>query len=704
VIIRDGRAERIDIDDRHWYYAGGGIYSIHASLVFSHCTVTENDAVTRYYSGGSAYIRGGGAYLVGGTHNFTDCRFSANVGDSGYSAGMIADSTTITLTNCLFSGNGYGASIGMGRSTATIDSCSFLENNGNGLSVGGSFTIEDCSFEGNNGPGLGLGGQGSIARCSFIGNTGGIRGGSSGVTIEKSLFQDNRDAFEGGGIWFEYESAATINNCTFRNNEAEFGGAISALHGAEVTLEHCVLVGNSAGYWGGGFYGRDRVNMDIVNCTLYGNSADRGGGAIGAGYGFSPLLKNSIFYENGEHQIYCTGDGWATLYVMYSDIQGGRDGVALNNAGEIARWDESIDADPLFVDADEEDFHLTAESLCIDTGDPHSPKDPDSTRADMGAFYYPQEIPIPDIFVEPDSIVFPPTDVEEIAVDTLTIRNLGSDTLEVSSLSLIQDVNLFAIIRGGDSFNLEPQGSHQTVLAFSPEDSGQYRAVLRIESNDPDQDTLDVPISGTAIIRAPDITADADTLDFGIVAVGDHSDRTVTIANRGDQVLNIWSVSVVFDELGFELVSGGGQRQVMPDSSFQIVLQFTPNREGDFADTLTVSSDDGDTPELDIALLGVSPLSVNGGSGGPFEFSLQAVSPNPFNSSYAVSYQLSSVSRVSLKLYDVSGRLVSNQELGIRNPGEHRAVINGTSLSSGVYILKLTAGRDVATRKIVCVR
>jgi len=36
------------------------------------------------------------------------------------------------------------------------------------------------------------------------------------------------------------------------------------------------------------------------------------------------------------------------------------------------------------------DFHLTASSPCIDAGDPTSPLDPDSTFADMGAFYFDQ--------------------------------------------------------------------------------------------------------------------------------------------------------------------------------------------------------------------------------------------------------------------------------------------------------------------------
>jgi predicted outer membrane repeat protein len=100
----------------------------------------------------------------------------------------------------------------------------------------------------------------------------------------------------------------------------------------------------------------------------------------------------------------------------------------------------------------------------------------------------------------------------------------------------------------------------------------------------------------------------------------------------------------------------------------------------------------------------VEPNSISDFGFWILDFGLGEAYPNPFNSSLAVSYQLSAVSRVSLKLYDVAGRLVSNQELGIRNAGSHRAVIDGSGLSSGVYFLKLVAGNRIATRKIVCVK
>jgi len=72
------------------------------------------------------------------------------------------------------------------------------------------------------------------------------------------------------------------------------------------------------------------------------------------------------------------------ITAAYSDIQGGYCGEG------------NIDADPLFVDAENGDYHLQETSPCIDAGNPNSPFDPDGTIADMGAFCYHQDVGIND--------------------------------------------------------------------------------------------------------------------------------------------------------------------------------------------------------------------------------------------------------------------------------------------------------------------
>ncbi len=51
----------------------------------------------------------------------------------------------------------------------------------------------------------------------------------------------------------------------------------------------------------------------------------------------------------------------------------------------------SISADPLFRNFDRGDYHLLADSPCIDAGSPNSPRDPDGSRADIGAHSFFQD-------------------------------------------------------------------------------------------------------------------------------------------------------------------------------------------------------------------------------------------------------------------------------------------------------------------------
>lgn len=83
--------------------------------------------------------------------------------------------------------------------------------------------------------------------------------------------------------------------------------------------------------------------------------------------------------------------GELSLSVSFSDIEHQEEGVEFGDLGEPEiNWGENnIEEVPLFVEPDSLDYRLTADSPCIDTGDPDSPEDPDGTRADMG--FYPFE-------------------------------------------------------------------------------------------------------------------------------------------------------------------------------------------------------------------------------------------------------------------------------------------------------------------------
>jgi hypothetical protein len=75
--------------------------------------------------------------------------------------------------------------------------------------------------------------------------------------------------------------------------------------------------------------------------------------------------------------------------------------------------------------------------------------------------------------------------------------------------------------------------------------------------------------------------------------------------------------------------------------------------------------------------------------------------PNPFNPSTTLSYSLSARSEVSLNVYDCLGRIVATVAEGVRDAGQHQVLFDASSLSSGMYFYRLTAGELAATRKMI---
>jgi FlgD Ig-like domain len=83
--------------------------------------------------------------------------------------------------------------------------------------------------------------------------------------------------------------------------------------------------------------------------------------------------------------------------------------------------------------------------------------------------------------------------------------------------------------------------------------------------------------------------------------------------------------------------------------------------------------------------------------------------PNPFNPAVRISYALAVRSRVSVELYDVSGRRVTTLASGIEPVGQRVLEWNGTddagrSVSSGVYFVRVRAGGATETVKLVLLR
>jgi flagellar hook assembly protein FlgD len=91
-------------------------------------------------------------------------------------------------------------------------------------------------------------------------------------------------------------------------------------------------------------------------------------------------------------------------------------------------------------------------------------------------------------------------------------------------------------------------------------------------------------------------------------------------------------------------------------------------------------------------------------------FRLHRPAPNPFNPQTTLAFDLGHSANVSLKVYDVAGRLV--RELLVNEPfgeGTHQEIWNGRdgagrTVASGSYIAWMEIGGEVQTQRMVLLK
>jgi len=88
----------------------------------------------------------------------------------------------------------------------------------------------------------------------------------------------------------------------------------------------------------------------------------------------------------------------------------------------------------------------------------------------------------------------------------------------------------------------------------------------------------------------------------------------------------------------------------------------------------------------------------------PTKFSLEQNYPNPFNPATTIAYSIPKESQVSLKIYDVMGREVVEVVNGRQSAGSYNVEFDASSLASGTYLYKLTAGEFISVKKMVLLK
>lgn len=86
------------------------------------------------------------------------------------------------------------------------------------------------------------------------------------------------------------------------------------------------------------------------------------------------------------------------------------------------------------------------------------------------------------------------------------------------------------------------------------------------------------------------------------------------------------------------------------------------------------------------------------------DFRLNQNYPNPFNPSTSVIFEIPNTQQTTLKVYDMTGRLVATLVNDLLPAGQHQYRFDATSLASGVYVYRLESGNFTQTRKMTFIK
>jgi HYDIN/CFA65/VesB family protein len=221
------------------------------------------------------------------------------------------------------------------------------------------------------------------------------------------------------------------------------------------------------------------------------------------------------------------------------------------------------------------------------------------------------EVIVPNIFVEEDSLDYGAVLTDTSKVETITIYNIGTDTLQVSDISNNNADFVIDPVTG----SIAPEDSLNVQVTFSPSVFEVITDTLSISSNDPEEAIVNVILTGEGVEPPPDIGVGPILLNESLNP-GDTSAQDLFIENTGngslDFTINISdstgrSISESLSEneegskfrtewLSLDIYTG----EVPPDSTENITVYFdaTELNGGDHTKYLIITSNDPDEIEI----------------------------------------------------------------------------------------------------------
>ncbi len=235
--------------------------------------------------------------------------------------------------------------------------------------------------------------------------------------------------------------------------------------------------------------------------------------------------------------------------------------------------------------------------------------------------------PAPDIDVSLLSLDFGVVTVGATQTRTTTITNLGAADLTVIGFTVTGSAD-FALNAAAPAtpFTVAPGATVDVAVDYMASDEGSDAGALDIESDDPDEPVVSVSLAGTGVAPAVgcDIGVSITPLDFGTVVEGTTRTLSKTIGNNGDQDCIVNGLTITGSaDFALNPAAPATPFALVPTTTVDVPVDYTPSSTGDDAGTLDISSDDPDQALISVPLAGtgiivapdidVTPVALNYG-------------------------------------------------------------------------------------------
>ncbi|MEM7010874.1 MAG: choice-of-anchor D domain-containing protein, partial [Verrucomicrobiota bacterium] len=204
-------------------------------------------------------------------------------------------------------------------------------------------------------------------------------------------------------------------------------------------------------------------------------------------------------------------------------------------------------------------------------------------------------------------------DVGNSTQRTFTIRNSGTANLTGLAASFA-GTNASDFSAGAfGATTLTPGSSTTVTVTFTPGDVGARSGILRIASNDRDENPFDVNLTGFGgvpdieVEESGQILVDGGSITFDDLLTGGAASTnvTLTIRNTGTVVLSGLATSIDGVHAAEFSVSALGTNTLNPGEGTSLTVTLTPVSAGAKTAALHITSDDPDENPFDINLTGV---------------------------------------------------------------------------------------------------